>query len=68
MSKITDLNQFELLASSSANYTAQVAAASSAAIRELAQHIGLDENSLPMSATTTEPADTDYWFYIEEEN
>lgn len=65
MKKLTDISQFESLASSSASYTASVAAVSSAAIRELAQVV--PANAIVLGESTVEPDSNDYWFYIEEE-
>ena len=67
MKKIIELSQFDSLASSSANKSAQVAAAASAAIRELAEAVLPDSDTIVITASTKEPEDKDsYWFYIEE--
>ena len=65
---ITNLGHYESLAAASANKSAQVAATASAAIRELAQAINGDSDTIVIACSTTEPADDSYWFYIEEVN
>ena len=66
MKKIIELSQFDSLASSSANKSAQVAAAASAAIRELAEAVLPDSDTIVITASTNEPDNDSYWLYIEE--
>ena len=66
MKKIIELAQFDSLASSSANKSAQVAAAASAAIRELAEAVLPDSDTIVITASTKEPDNDSYWLYIEE--
>ena len=65
---ITNLEHYESLAAASANKSAQVAATASAAIRELAQAINGDSDTIVITCSTSEPDDDSYWFYIEEVN
>ena len=65
---ITNLEHYESLAAASANNSAQVAAAASSAIKELAQAINGDSDTIVIAYSTSEPDDDSYWFYIEEVN
>ena len=70
MGKITNLEQFEAIAASASTdasvKASKVAAAASAAIKELAAETLPDSDTVLVKVSANEPADDMYWAYFED--